>query len=220
MRFKPFYACALIGCLSSTAVADSVSFSDSIPVQLTDWSLSVSIPRFDPLLGTLDSIDFEISGHVEGSVQFESLDSAPSTVMTTLAAVISLQRPDTSVITSVLPAFATSDNLLEFDGNIDFGGDSGRSYFDIVADLMNSHTSPPPVSDLALFTGVGNIILPVTADAASTVSGAGNLVGIISTSAGADVMVTYNYTPIPEPATAFLAFAAAAYMLRYRRSPR
>jgi hypothetical protein len=219
MRFKCLCVCAIIALFSPAAMADTVSFSDSVAVQLTDWSLSVSIPRFDPGLGTLDSIDFSVDGHVEGSVQFESLDSSPSTVMTTLAATIALLRPDNSEIVSVFPAFATSDNVLEFDGNIDFGGDSGRSYFDIVADLSNSHTSPLPLSDLALFTGFGNIILPVTANAASTVSGAGNLIGIISTLAGADIMVTYNYT-VPEPATAFLAVVAGAYMLRYRRSPR
>lgn len=202
--------------ISLAASADTISYMDTIPLQSTNWVNSVSIPKFNPALGFLDSIELKLKGNVEGSIEFESLDAGPATVTTSLAAMIQLKRPDNSLITAVTPNFNTSDNVTAFDGVIDFGGGSGRSYFDLNAMELSTYDSPPPLSDLALFTGVGNILLPVQATAVSTAGGAGNLLAAFVTNAGATVMVTYNYT-IPEPATMGLMSLGALGLLRRRR---
>lgn len=189
----------------------------SIPLSSTNWSDTISVPRFDPALGTLQSIEFELSGHVEGSAKFESLDAAPATVTMNLAAEIELQRPDTSVLVVAIPVVSTLDNVLAYDGSTDFLGDSGRTYAGLSGDASETQTSPPPAGDLALFTGLGHIDLPIVATGASTGSGAGNLILQFNTSALAEAIVRYDYTPIPEPSAMSLFAVCGVVAVRKRR---
>ncbi|MEZ4649706.1 MAG: choice-of-anchor E domain-containing protein [Candidatus Eisenbacteria bacterium] len=183
-------ALALAGAASADIV--NVQYSDTIALGATNWNGTVSFPQFDPVLGTLLSVTFELSGHVEGSAKFESLDASPATVTMNLAAEIDLQRPDLTSLVTVLPLVATNDNVLAFDGVIDFGGDSGRTYEGLSGDDTESSTTMNP-ADLALFTGNGTIDLPASAIGASTGSGAGNLILQFATSASCDVTVNYEY---------------------------
>lgn len=181
--------------LFTCASADTLTYTDSVPLSTTNWSLSVTIPKFDPSLGDLTSVTFKLGAHIESVVKFESLDAAPATVTTSLSGEMHLKRPDLTDILVVLPSSSQSENVAAFDGTIDFGGTSGKTYPQVLADKMETVTSPPPISDLALFTGVGNIILPVTTTAAVVVSGPGNVVQQVNTQASAQVTVIYNYNP-------------------------
>ena len=182
---------ALIG-IAGSALSATVEYTDTVDLTITNWNDSVSFPLFDPALGTLLSVSFDLGGHVEGSARFESLDAAPTTVTMNLAAEIDLQRPDLSSLVTVLPLVATSDDVSAFDGVIDFLPTSGKTYDMLSADDMESSTTTNG-TDLALFTGVGSIDLPCSAHGASTGSGAGNLILQFSTSASADVRVIYEY---------------------------
>lgn len=192
--------CALL--LAQVAGADTIGYGDSIPLQATNWTKSVTVPKFDPALGTLTGIDFYLTGHVEGNAKFESLDAKATTVTMNLKATITLKRPDMSTLVVVIPVVSTSDGVTAFDGVIDFGGTSGRAYLGLMANQSDSASSPPPASDLALFTASfagETITLPAIATGNSEGSGAGNLLLVFSTSASADVRVVYTYDPIPEP---------------------
>jgi hypothetical protein len=207
---------AIAALSAASAQAATISYNDSIPLSSTNWNSSVSIPLFNPGLGTLTSIDFYLEGYVEGSAKFESLDAAPATITMNLAANINLQRPDLSNLAVVLPLAATIDNVTAHDGVIDFGGTSGKTY-PMLSDLDSTTTSsPPPLSDLVLFTGIGNILLPVSAMGSSSGSGAGNLLQQFNTSASAFVEVTYHYD-VPEPATISLLGLGALALIRRRR---
>ena len=83
-------ALALAG--SASANIATVQYDDTVNLASTNWNDTVSFPQFDPNLGTLLSVTFELGGHVEGSAKFESLDNAPATVTMNLAAEIDLQR--------------------------------------------------------------------------------------------------------------------------------
>jgi hypothetical protein len=190
---------------SAQATILTQTFSQSIAVQSTNWTDMLNMPLFNPALGTLLSIDFELTGMVQGDAQFESLDSSPNTVNTQLSALITLSRPDLSTILTATPAFTTTDSVTAFDGTIDFGGTSGKTYSNQSANTQTTATSPPPASDLLLFTGIGTIGLPASAVATSSAQGPGNLTTLFSTEAGADLKITYTYDDrgaqvIPEPA--------------------
>lgn len=201
----------------SAANADIIMFTDTVALQPTNFMSSVTLPKFDPNLGTLDKVTVKLTGHVEGMAQFESLDADAAMVTMELAAEVKLQRPDMSTLVVTLPLIMTLDNVTAFDGVIDFGGTSGKSYPLLTADDTNMF-STMSMMDLALFTGPGNIMLPVMATGASTGSGAGNLLLQFSTNASANVMVTYDYT-VPEPATAgLLSLGAFAFSRRRRRA--
>ncbi len=186
-------------CGSASAQTQTVCHTDSIPLALTNWSSSLTFPKFDPDLGVLVGIEFELSGTAAGSARFESLDAAPATINTSFQTTLTLTRPDLSVLVIATPIAQFSDNVTAFDGAIDFGGTSGRTYDNISVTEVETSLSPPPLSDLALFTGPGGnpgtITLPVTAAGSSVASGAGNLITQFSSQAAASVQVCYIYAP-------------------------
>ncbi len=192
-------SCAALLSLASIAPAQSVSFMDSIPLMTTNWTDSVTVSKFDPDLGDLLSIDFELSADSQGAAMFESLDAQPATVTLNFEVSVALQRPDLSLLVAATPTVQTIDNATAYDGTTDFGGTSGVSHPNLNANTVEMASSPPPMSDLALFTGPagnpGTITLPVVAMGNSSGSGAGNLILQFMSMAGANVTVTYNFAP-------------------------
>ena len=182
-------------CLSlvpSTACADSVSHVASIPLSSTNWSDSITIPKFDLAGCTLDSVCFSLDGHVEGLAKFESEDASPATITMNLQATITLERPDSTPLATVIPLVQTNDDVTAYDGVLDFGGTSGKTYADLSGDKTESACTIDP-DDFALFTGAGDITLPAQAVGSSYGSGAGNLWLQFSTSASVGATVTYYY---------------------------
>lgn len=189
--------------LAATASAGAVGgtqqqcFMDSVPMQLTNWSDTVTFPRFDPALGDLQSITFTVAVEVNGSAEAENKDPRPALVTTSFQNFITLQRPDTSIIATSNPQVNFMDVLQGWDGVDDFMGTSGVTHANIVATDTDMVTSPPPASDLTLFTGPqgnpGTITLPITATGSSSASGSGNLLARFTSMAKADVTVCYNY---------------------------
>ncbi len=177
-----------------TAQTSTLCYTDSIPLQSTNWNSSITVPQFNPTLGNLQSIQFTLSGRIEGSANIESLDAGPTTVNTSFSASITLTRPDNSVIVVTIPIANFSDSVTGFDGLIDFLGTSGESHPGIIATDSDVAVSPPPVSDLALFTGFGNVTLPVVALGNSIATGSGNVVTQFMTMAQASCEVCYTYT--------------------------
>jgi len=185
-------ACISLTLLPTAACADEVSYSDSVPLGSTNWTDSVTVPKFNEVDCTLNEVCFTLEGHVEGTAKFESEDASPTTVTMNLQATIELQRPDSSPLATVIPLVETSDDVTAFDGIIDFAGTSGKTYSDLSGDKTENDCTTDP-ADLALFTGSGDITLPAEAIGSSYGSGAGNLWLQFSTSASVAVTVTYYY---------------------------
>jgi hypothetical protein len=187
----------------ASAQTQQVCFTDSIPLTNTNWNLSVNIPKFDAGLGTLTQIDFMLTGNIQGSAAVESTDTSPTVVQLQFQATLTLTRPDLSVIVVTVPLANFNDSLGAADGTIDFRGPSGASHPGINAMASNSATSPPPATDIALFTGPagnpGTIVLPITGLGTSMAVGSGNVVTQFMTMASADVQVCYTYLPNVPP---------------------
>lgn len=188
---------------SGTALASTISFSDTHLMSSTNWNDVMHIQQFDPSLGTLTGINFSLKGDILGDVRFESYDHLPTTVYTYLQAMVTLQRPDLSTIVATTPVSSNTDLVTAYDGVDDNSGSSGRTYVDLAATASNAANSPPPAGDLALFTGLGTIALPVKAEALSYGIGPGNWSPTFETKAAAEVTVTYTYgnPPVPEPSS-------------------
>jgi len=187
-----FAALALGGI--AAAQTQTVCYTDSIPIQSTNWMNSITVPQFNPNLGTLQSIQFTLNGRIEGETRVESQDAGPTMVNTSFSASITLTRPDNSVIVVTIPIANFVDNFTAFDGTLDFAGSSGETRLGLVATDSDVVVSPPPPGDLALFTGFGNISLPVIASGASSALGGGNIVSSFVTRAEASCEVCYTYT--------------------------
>lgn len=192
MNFRNSFCSLLLFASPGVAFAQQTCDSDSIPLQTTNWSSSVSVAKFDSSLGVLQSIDFKLTGRIVGSASIESLDAAPSTVTTDYKGEITLTRPDMTTLVVSIPDQQFIDNLTAYDGTIDFAGTSGIAHTGISAQDVQI-INVTAAADLALFTGVGNIVLPVTAAGTSNASGSGNLITQFLTDAESSVNVCYNY---------------------------
>lgn len=188
-------ACVFVVFSFSTAIAEQLTYSDSIPLSITNWTDTVSIPKFDPTLGTLISVEIEFQGGVVGTTRYENTDAQAATITEQLSAIVKLLYPDLSTVLEVTPVYQAVYNVPAFDGTIDFAGPSGAIHAGVSAD--DSDQKGPYSDDNAFFTGIGAINFPVTAEATSYVSGAGNLVSGFNTDAYASIIVRYNYDAVP-----------------------
>ena len=190
------------------AQATTISYvTTANPPMTTNFSGNLSVQKFDTDLGALQSVSFTLAGTVVSNIKFESLDAAASTITGTSSANITLTRPDSTTLVTVLPSQSRSQSETAFDGKIDFGGTSGDTFNGLTGNSSNSSGVLTSASDKALFSqaGGGTILLPYSASGTSNVGGAGNVVSQINTQATAGLTVTYVYdavtTTVPEPAT-------------------
>ena len=198
--------------------ADTISFSDSIPMTNTDWVSTVSIPMFDPSLGTLNSITFDLTADIGGTAGFENKDLSAATITMNMAELVTLQRPDSSNIVTSVPIIGTSDNVTAYDGITDYSGTSGNLYTDLYESKDATYTSFA-ANDLLLFTGVGNIDLTVNAMGITSSAGAANISTIFIPQASANALITYDYVATaqtPEPTTISLLAVGLAFLRKKR----
>jgi hypothetical protein len=195
----------LAAALSSPAAwANSITYTASVPLTPTSWSTTVSLPRFDPSLGTLTAVWVVVDCSGVGHVQIESQDAVPTGIASHGYLMTELRRPDNSFLVGVHPNSGWFDQVSSFDGVVDFSGASGFTH-SFGAGASASHPLPS-ISDRSLFTGPsgnpGMITLPLVVqeriDIDVSGGSAGNtLVGTLQTSLSASSVVTlrYEFTP-------------------------
>ena len=217
----------VVGFGSMAAQAASVTFSaffprtngadpNNAPQSFTaiDWDGStqnVRVPKFDPTLGTLTSVNLSLYGNVisSGSVTNDGLDTA--NIASYVATVgISLLAPGATV-----PADATASTLLDvnpivasiFTTDLTAGDSVG---FGTPTEVNASDTQTMTLNGrLSAYSGAGDVVFPLiafTKEAADYSNGHLSLTQ--TTSARALVSVTYSYsvalTDVPEPASSAL----------------
>jgi len=210
-----------IGTTSAFARANSeVCFTDSIPYTLTNFNDVLSFQMFNPndafgdgsnIPGTLTSVKVMLNGALLGSMDLTNFGSAAD-ISGSLTPEITITRPDLTV-------------LLNLGLNGVFGPvmvNNGQTYtVSPITDMQSIMQMFNTPGDLSLFTGPGTINLPVTATGAFMVTGgSGNVLTTAMTSVSADASVCYNFSIVPEPATAGLVLAGIGLMLRRVRKSR
>jgi hypothetical protein len=193
--------CFALGLLVSLAAISpawgaTISYTSTAPLANTDWTVSLSFPQHNPASGPLQSVAFLVRDSLVATFRYENLSvSSVNSIRDSSKATVTLQRPDNSVLLSVISAVERRDNLPVYDGVTDFGGLSGRTIPGVVGYNTDSYTTTAP-ADLTLFTGTGSISLPCKAVGRSYTSDtAGNVIHWITTQALARVTVTYTYDP-------------------------
>jgi hypothetical protein len=198
-RFFPATILALAFWLWFTATfpvyadARTLTYTDTIPLQQTDWSDTMLFPRFDPTYGILTAVQVTLTGKLDGSAKFESLDAQAATVQIGMSAQIDLQRPTGTRISKATPLATSTAQVTSFDGTLDYTGDSGGVVERLIGIHVAEATTLTSAADLRLFTGSGEITLPVTASGAARGKGAGNLALSYRTFAEAQLTVNYRY---------------------------
>jgi hypothetical protein len=166
-------------------------------VQPTNWNTVVQLAQYGGM-DTITSIKVTLMADVVGSAQIESLDGDVSNVTYSVSANVTATGPGTFSVTTI-PLAGGVQALGAFDGLIDFAGASGFSSGVLAGNDMDMGFVP--VGDIALYLGAGTVNFTLDAIGSSSASGAGNLITIFQTAAGAKVKIEYfSDTAIPSPA--------------------
>lgn len=208
----------------NAAQATTLTYESTVDLEKTNFEKQISLPQFDSSLGDLESVLFELSGNVQGSVELENRDAQAALVTGNLAAEIGLKRPDDSLLLLALPTASVEQKLNKYDGKLDFDGTSGVTLTDISNTKKESKSLTIP-DNFTPFIGDGSFNLLVEAIGNSTATGAGNLLAGFETYAGATVAVSYTYAKkeepkrrkVPEsgvPATIFVGLAATMVLTK------
>jgi hypothetical protein len=181
----------------------SPTYSDSIVESPLDWSplnlKELSVPRFDPNLGTLRtvSLKFDFSGNA--SVSVENLDNSPRSVEMDIQIKSSLKKEDNSVLTTSTTLFDLANcQLGAFDGVSDFLGVSsfsnpnipfGATSFDL---FLQSG-----IDDLSYFIGNQDIVLKAETKSLIYGSYPDNVNVRVFAKGSANIFVVYSYLAAP-----------------------
>ena len=195
--------------VSSFAAADDIKaihyVAPTINGVTSTWSDTWTLPKFNPALGTLDSIDFIFKGALAGTGSVTNNHKTRGLDLTfNFAANVTLQRPDTSTVATRTPyvEFGTAPDYLYVPAQTTW-----TSPLLTAADM--SITSTTLGTDLTLFTGINpgdTITQPVisvdTSDDTYRNPNLGGNVFIESSGNTADLTIVYRYHAanfIPEP---------------------
>jgi hypothetical protein len=197
-------AAITIGLAGPASAAQTAYSTGTIPQTDTNWDKTVTIAKFDPALGTLIGVDCFVTGTASGDAKIENLSrSASASTSVNLSARLTLAKPDnTGPIVVTIPLINDTVVLSTYDSALDFSGTSGKTYALTTGSASNASVLTA-AADLAQFVAASpgdTVTLPIHAEGLSTITGGGNLIGGVTSTAGAQAGCRYNYTaPGPDP---------------------
>jgi hypothetical protein len=149
---------------------------------------TIHVPRFDQPGNVLVGVEVNVSGRGDGQIRVENLANSAVSATSVFRCDFALRRPDTTVLVAGSASRTFTDALAAFDGNQNYHGPSGETHSGLTVSFNATHTSPPPASDLALFSGSGSVTLTFEALDTSSVTGGSNLA--CNTKQDADARIT------------------------------
>jgi PEP-CTERM motif len=218
-----FIALALL-VAAPAAMAGTISYTNTISPTATNFpGVTGTLNQFDPSLGTLTSVEITISGIGSTVLTATANENGNPTVFSEIDTTVGLLLTDpgdaavhTLQTVTGGPAVDSFDTLTVYYG---FPYNSGPESLN----PGNNAAAQTLTSNLGSFYGLGNITFDLAGSASTTVSfSGGNATSGQTTSAGADIQITYDYNEgpvVPEPGTLSLfgtGLLGLAGMLRFK----
>ncbi len=195
----------LLAC--APAFADSISYSASFGPTTTSFSTSISLPQFNPSMGTLTSITFTLDGQTIGSATVTNNSGAAGDYLVAIFTSLSLLDPSNNMLASISPAFSQSLTI----SNGDSKTASGTS--------LPSTDSATITTGFSPYVGLGDVTFTVAGQGFAAANGPTPYSVDSTTSGQGKITVTYNTASVvPEPATlALFGSGLLALGLLYQR---
>lgn len=171
----------------------------------TNWTTTHTVSQFNPLLGTLQSVVVKNSGQMTNGVRVENLSMGASTITVNVTGSLVLNGPSLPTTTATInaPQFAFASPA--YDGVLDYGGSSGRTFPTTFTSGSAQQILTAP-SALAAFIGTGTLNFTQAASATVVRVGNGSAVNV-TTSAQGMLEIIYVYaTPSTITNTASVTF--------------
>ncbi len=210
-RFLFFFAAALFLTtgLASADILGPITTSTPISLTLTDWSNTLAFQQFNPSLGTLNSVKLDFSGSLSTVITVSSTTDANGWAKTEV--VLDVQKTGLNLNSPTISLYSDQFNFEYLNGTV------------ISPTLTKTGLSSNIYTTTAVlnaFTGTGNIVLDASAAATTLLSfSSGNVTASQVTDASLTGTVTYDYIPIPEPATITL-LCTGIFVLKIKRKKR
>jgi hypothetical protein len=192
VRIKLMTVALWAAAFSSTALAQSVSFSDQAALADADITGVLSVPGFDASLGTLTAVKWEITGAIASILGVQNAGGRSITGSAFVSVDFDVNSPLLSLAAS--PDFSVSSST----GSVTLG--VGESVLFPLTSLTTLTGSETPSS---AFWAPGTVDLSFQTMTSFGGGGFGSDIIISqSTDAGIAFKVTYEYAPpVPEPGT-------------------
>jgi LPXTG-motif cell wall-anchored protein len=172
--------------------------------QRTEVDADMTVPRFDPTLGTLVEVSVPNQGvHLDTDAVFENTAQTAVTFAEHMDYQVTLASP--GGLASPAPLVGTIERvpmqkLAAFDHMLDFAGPSAVSQPSTARDGAAQPVSSTDPGVLGDFTGPGTLAFHVSTVIGETfMGGGGNVEAQIHTFAAASVRVCYRYAPAVSP---------------------
>jgi hypothetical protein len=224
MRFHHLFAPLTLLIAASTGHAavivfpgTAINFSGAVGI----FSASGSLPLFDPALGTLTSVSFQIMDSTSVIHRYENFSSFPPSAAGSDQTVVTVLFNGPTTLASANSSGSVSGAATTtFDGVLDFGlspADTSGFTSTVGAVYAGAGTG---FGDPASYVGVGTfgVTIQRTASQAGLSAPGGFVIANNDANSVVNYSVTYNFVPIPEPdSVSLVALAAAGMLLRCRR---
>ncbi len=182
-------------------LVETAVFPTSITPTPTNFNLPGTVQQFDPSLGVLQSVVINEQGTINSTIGVENTSTSSSSQITaTVSGKLEVTGPGVDLVVNPSDNLATF-NATTFDGKVDFGGSSGKTYPTSSVSGSQSLTltgnAINPFVSSGTGSATGTVSLTEIGQGTSTATGSGgNLVVTTTNTASAIVTVTYNYLPL------------------------
>jgi hypothetical protein len=167
--------------------AATLTYTSVVPHTATDWTNTMTVPKFNVSGATLTAVTVEVQGYLTNRLSAESRSALTRTVTVTNTTDLVVTAPNLPTIQTTL---TNGDKvaLSPYDGVDDYAGASG---FSVGADAEVDDEDN--VTNLTPWVGGGTVNVVATAKATSGYSGPADYSFLTETFASACITVTYTY---------------------------